>query len=194
MFIVINKKNKYKMSTSSDFLKIFSCKDFATKNELNNISTQEEEDAENMLKKMMKIMEEEHRLEDCFDSYTLLLSQTDYLNLKFYKIVCKNAVNFINKNLNILTYDWAKDNPLCYTVKDEKVKKIKDLELNELENEELKNNMIRRINTNFNIFKEYMKLVHKLQVISKEEKNVIDKMIITEFTNSYGDTWDDIEE
>ena len=182
------------MQTSSDFLKIFSCKDFGTENEFTNILTQEEEDVENMLKNMIKIMEQEHRLEDCFDSYTLLLNQTDYLNSKFYKIVCKNAVNFINKNLNILTYDWAKDNPLCCTVKDGKVKKIKDLEMNELENEELKNNMIRRINTNFNIFKEYMKLIHKLQVISKEDKNVIDEMIITNFANNYGDTWEDIEE
>jgi len=182
------------MTMSNDFLKIFSCKDFSGENESNNILTQEEEETKNMLKNMIKIMEQEHRLEDCFDSYMVLLSQTDYLNSKFYKIVCKNAVEFINKNLNILTYDWAKDNPLCYTVKDEKVKKIKDLELNELENEELKNNMIKRINTNFNIFEEYIKLVHKLQVISKEDKNVIDEMIITEFTNSYGDTWNDIEE
>ena len=181
------------MSTSGDFLKIFSCRDFTTESEFGNVLTQEEEDAKNMLKSMMKIMKQEHRLEDCFDSYVILLSQTDYLNSKLYKIVCKSAVDFINKNLNILTYDWAKDNPLCYTIKDEKVKKIKDLEMNELENEELKNNMIRRINTNFNSFKEYMKLVHKLQVISKEDKNVIDEMIITNFTNNYGDTWEDIE-
>lgn len=180
------------MTKTDDFLKIFSCKEFSSSENDVNTRIIEEEEVESMLKNMMKIMEEEHGIEDCFDSYMVLLSQTDYLSSRFYKIVCKNAVDFINKNLNILTYDWAKDSPLCFTVADEAIKKIKDLKENELENEELKNNMIDRIIFNFNIFKEYMKLVNKLQVISKEDKNIIDEMIITEFENNYGETWNDI--
>ena len=179
------------MTSMNNLLKIFSCKEFSENDE---ITIQPDNGEEIETRELIRTIINTNLMkkEECFDSYLFLLSKMDYIKQNLYEMICKELINLISNNPEVIEYDWRKPVPLFCEMAQFKVNLIKELNEKE-EKEELKENLLNRINKNFNCFLKILTNAKHFDIIS-EDGTKVQELNMDEFVDEDGNTFEDVLE